>query len=79
MEFAKYKIQIPFFVFVTIFAIISTTQANTIENIGNNTVKHHEHDEWFQRKLAEAYNASLKAYHDDPTEVVDELNRHVHQ
>ncbi|XP_021762287.1 pectate lyase-like [Chenopodium quinoa] len=77
MEFANNKIKIPFFIFVTILvAIIPTTQGNIV---GNNTVKQHEHDEWFQRKLAEAYNASLQAYHHEPTEVMDEFNYHVHR
>ncbi|CAO2816264.1 unnamed protein product [Amaranthus hypochondriacus] len=72
MEFAKYL-----YVIVTIFVIVFTT--SQAEDVENSAVKHFENDKWFQRKLAEAYNASLGAYHHDPHEVINELNYHVHR
>ena len=72
MEFAKYL-----YVIVTIFVTVTTT--SQAEDVENNAVKHLENDKWFLRKLAEAYNASLRAYHHDPHEVINELNYHVHR
>lgn len=58
-----------------IFTLVILAVAIT-RNVHGNPI---EYDEWFQRKLAESYNVTLRAYHPNPTEVVDHFNHHVHK
>ncbi|KAH9614159.1 hypothetical protein KSS87_004501 [Heliosperma pusillum] len=67
MTLRKVEMYIPIFIFAVLFSTLKVAA-----NIG-------EPSEWFEKKLAEAYNVSLQAYHPDPVQVVNHLNYHVHR
>ncbi|KAL9239970.1 hypothetical protein vseg_014239 [Gypsophila vaccaria] len=63
----KIKSEVVILIFAIIVVSIPTLEANI------------EHSEWFEAKLSESYNRSLKAYHHEPVDVINHFNYHVHK